>query len=88
MKDYTLTFWETVKMRLYKRLGWAYRNKRLGFGFGRRKKAGIIYVPYLMEQTTPQLSEGEVRPKMLLKSKYAVSEIGCFPSKHYTSNGN
>ena len=84
MKDYTLTFWETVKMRLYKKLGWAYRNKRLGFGFTKRSKPGYIMCPYIPVITVQALSESDIPPRMNVKRKFNVSEIGMFP---FTQHG-
>lgn len=44
---------------------------------------GIIFVPYLMAQSISLISEATFAPRMLLRSRYAVSEIGWFPQKQY-----
>jgi hypothetical protein len=44
---------------------------------------GVIFVPYLMAQSISLLSEATFAPRMLLRSRYAVTEIGWFPQKQY-----
>jgi hypothetical protein len=44
---------------------------------------GIIFVPYLMAQSVKLISEATFAPRMLLRSRYAVSEVGFFPQKQY-----
>jgi hypothetical protein len=53
---------------------------------GRKNNAdqpGIIFVPYLMAQSVNLISEATFAPRMLLRSRYAVTEIGFFPQKQY-----
>jgi hypothetical protein len=54
---------------------------------------GIIFVPYLMAQSISLISEATFAPRMLLRSRYAVAEVGWFPQKQYMTikvvdNGN
>ena len=44
---------------------------------------GIIFVPYLMAQSISIISEATFAPRMLLRSRYAVAEVGWFPQKQY-----
>ena len=44
---------------------------------------GIIFVPYLMAQSISVISEATFAPRMLLRSRYAVTEVGWFPHKQY-----
>ena len=44
---------------------------------------GIIFVPYLMAQSISVISEATFAPRMLLRSRYAVTEVGWFPQKQY-----
>jgi hypothetical protein len=44
---------------------------------------GIIFVPYLMAQSISIISEATFAPRMLLRSRYAVTEVGWFPQKQY-----
>ena len=44
---------------------------------------GIIFVPYLMAQSISIISEATFAPRMLLRSRYAVSEVGWYPQKQY-----
>jgi hypothetical protein len=44
---------------------------------------GIIFIPYLMAQSISLISEATFAPRMLLRSRYAVSEVGWFPQKQY-----
>lgn len=53
---------------------------------GRKNAAdqpGVIFVPYLMAQSIKMTSEATGAPKMLLRSRYAVTEVGYFPHKQY-----
>jgi hypothetical protein len=44
---------------------------------------GIIFVPYLMAQSISIISEATFAPRMLLRSRYAVAEVGWFPQKQF-----
>lgn len=44
---------------------------------------GIIFVPYLMAQSISVISEATFAPRMLLRSRYAVAEVGWFPQKQF-----
>lgn len=44
---------------------------------------GIIFVPYLMAQSISLISEATFAPRMLLRSRYAVAEVGWYPQKQY-----
>jgi hypothetical protein len=44
---------------------------------------GLIFVPYLMAQSISVISEATFAPRMLLRSRYAVAEVGWFPQKQY-----
>jgi hypothetical protein len=44
---------------------------------------GVIFVPYLMAQSVKLISEATFAPRMLLRSRYAVTEVGFFPQKQY-----
>ncbi len=44
---------------------------------------GLIFVPYLMAQSITLMSEATFAPRMLLRSRYAVAEVGWFPQKQY-----
>lgn len=44
---------------------------------------GVIFVPYLMAQSISIISEATFAPRMLLRSRYAVSEVGWYPQKQY-----
>lgn len=46
---------------------------------------GIIFVPYLMAQSISLLSEATFAPRLLLRSRYAISEVGWYPQKQYMS---
>jgi len=53
---------------------------------GRKNNAdqpGIIFVPYLMAQSISVISESTFAPRMLLRSRYAVAEVGWYPQKQY-----
>ncbi len=44
---------------------------------------GIVFIPYLMAQNISIISEATFAPRMLLRSRYAVGELGFFPQKQY-----
>ena len=44
---------------------------------------GIVFVPYLMAQSISVISEATFAPRMLLRSRYAVTEVGWYPQKQY-----
>jgi hypothetical protein len=44
---------------------------------------GIIFVPYLMAQSISLLSEATFAPRLLLRSRYAVTEVGWYPQKQF-----
>ena len=44
---------------------------------------GVIFVPYLMAQSISIISEATFAPRMLLRSRYAVAEVGWFPQKQF-----
>lgn len=53
---------------------------------GRKNNAdqpGVIFVPYLMAQSIKLISEATFAPRLLLRSRYAVTEVGFFPQKQY-----
>lgn len=44
---------------------------------------GIIFIPYLMAQSISVISEATFAPRMLLRSRYAIADVGFFPQKQY-----
>jgi len=44
---------------------------------------GLLFIPYLMAQSISLISEATWAPRMLIRSRYAVSDIGFFPEKQY-----
>lgn len=61
-----------------------YNDNRIAVG---RKndadKPGIVFVPYLMAQSINIISEATFAPRMLLRSRYAIAELGWYPQKQY-----
>lgn len=47
------------------------------------EQPGIVFVPYLMAQSISLISEATFAPRMLLRSRYAVAELGYYPWKQY-----
>jgi len=61
-----------------------YDDKRILLGRKNNPdQPGIIFVPYLMAQSINLISEATFAPRMLLRSRYAVTEVGFFPQKQY-----
>ncbi len=61
-----------------------YDDKRILLGRKNNPdQPGIIFVPYLMAQSISLISEATWAPRMLLRSRYAVTEVGFFPHKQY-----
>jgi hypothetical protein len=53
---------------------------------GRKNAAdqpGIVFCPYLMAQSISLISEATFAPRMLLRSRYAIAELGWYPQKQY-----
>lgn len=53
---------------------------------GRKNNAdqpGVIFVPYLMAQSVNLISEATFAPRLLLRSRYAVTTVGFFAQKQY-----
>jgi hypothetical protein len=46
---------------------------------------GLLFIPYLMAQSISLISEATWAPRMLIRSRYAVSDIGFFPEKQFMS---
>ena len=44
---------------------------------------GVVFVPYLMAQSISLLSEATFAPRLLLRSRYDVAEVGWYPQKQY-----
>lgn len=44
---------------------------------------GLVFVPYLMAQSIQLISEATWAPRMLIRSRYAVADIGFFPWKQF-----
>ena len=44
---------------------------------------GIVFIPYLMAQSISIISEATFAPRMLLRSRYAIGELGWYPQKQY-----
>jgi len=44
---------------------------------------GLIFVPYLMAQSISVISEATFAPRMLLRSRYAIADVGFFPEKQF-----
>ncbi len=61
-----------------------YDDKRILLGRKNNPdQPGIIFVPYLMAQSISLISESTWAPRMLLRSRYAVTEVGFYPHKQY-----
>ena len=44
---------------------------------------GLIFVPYLMAQSISVISEATFAPRMLLRSRYAIADVGFYPQKQF-----
>ena len=61
-----------------------YNDNRLVLGRKNNPdQPGIIFVPYLMAQSISVISEATFAPRMLLRSRYAVAEVGWYPQKQF-----
>lgn len=47
------------------------------------EQPGIIFLPYLMAETIKLISEATWSPRMLIRSRYAITDVGFFPWKQY-----
>jgi len=46
---------------------------------------GLIFVPYLMAQSISLISEATWAPRMLIRSRFAITDVGFFPWKQFMS---
>lgn len=44
---------------------------------------GLIFLPYLMAQSISLISEATWAPRMMIRSRYAIADIGFFPEKQF-----
>lgn len=44
---------------------------------------GLIFIPYLMAQSITLISEATWTPRMLIRSRYAITDVGFFPWKQF-----
>jgi hypothetical protein len=44
---------------------------------------GLVFVPYLMAQQISLISEATFAPRMLIRSRYAIVDLGFFPHKQF-----
>jgi len=44
---------------------------------------GLLFIPYLMAQSISLISEATWAPRMLIRSRYAIADIGFFPWKQF-----
>lgn len=61
-----------------------YDDNRIALG--RRNdvdQPGIVFIPYLMAQSISLISEATRAPRLFLRSRYTIAEIGFFPHKQY-----
>jgi hypothetical protein len=47
------------------------------------EQPGLVFVPYLMAQSISLISEATWAPRMLIRSRYAIADIGFFPWKQF-----
>lgn len=53
---------------------------------GRKNSAeqpGLLFLPYLMAQQISLISEATFTPRMLIRSRYAIADVGFFPEKQF-----
>jgi len=44
---------------------------------------GLVFIPYLMAQSISLISEATWAPRMLIRSRYNITDIGFFPEKQF-----
>lgn len=47
------------------------------------EQPGLVFVPYLMAQSIQLISEATWAPRMLIRSRFAIADIGFFPHKQF-----
>ena len=70
-----------------------YVDPNMSFGdnrifLGRKNKAeepGILFIPYLMAQSITVVGEQTWSPRVMMRSRYAVAEVGFYPYKQFMS---
>ena len=46
---------------------------------------GLLFLPYLMAQSISLISEATWAPRMMIRSRYGVADVGFFPEKQFLS---
>lgn len=44
---------------------------------------GLLFLPYLMAQSISLISEATFAPRMLIRSRYTIADVGFFPEKQF-----
>ena len=47
------------------------------------EQPGLVFIPYLMAQSISLISEATWTPRMLIRSRFAITDIGFFPWKQF-----
>ena len=50
---------------------------------GGKEDPGVVFAPYLMAESVKMIAEGTAAPKVVIKSRYALVDVGFFPETSY-----
>lgn len=50
---------------------------------GGKNEPGVYFMPYLMAESVKMIAEGTAAPKVVIKSRYALVDVGFFPETQY-----
>lgn len=50
---------------------------------GDKDEPGVVFCPYIMAEKIQLIAEGTGAPKVLLKSRYALVDVGWYPQLNY-----
>lgn len=50
---------------------------------GGKEEPGVLFCPYVMAESVKMIAEGTAAPKIVIKSRYALIDLGFFPETQY-----
>jgi hypothetical protein len=50
---------------------------------GNGNEPGVVFMPYILADTVSITAEGTMAPKMLVNSRFAITQAGFYPEAQY-----
>jgi hypothetical protein len=62
-----------------------YDTRVLGGRKGDQQEPGVVLCPYIMAESVRLIAEHTAAPKVLVKSRYALVDLGWYPEMNYVT---